>query len=568
MIKIQSADWLKNAGIVGCANILSQEYDDEIKLRKNELEFSSELLENFTQQYFKYFISGYQKVFTLFRMIEYKSVIDKFENRDFQDLSQDDVDSLNKVIKYFKDKLKGNSYKKTIDLICELNNQIFDLDVKLKELKEIKLKKNEKLPDKISEIGFQIQILKEIILFLESEQSIKYIGASNTMYNILNKSLGKVSLLNPTVKEKNMYIEFENYFVNPAIEYLNQDKKNFKYSCFSCGSKIKSADIGFGFLNQIGFDINRKTSNVWNFNYDVCLCPMCRLIYACVPAGFSYFSSKGIFVNLNTNLKKMVEINKRLLDNIYGESEEKSLYGALIQGMNEDFYQSEQYELQDVQVVRYENDKYSFNIMNKAFLNVIKNRANSLNHIKERSWKEGNIQTYLYDESITQLLNGRNLFLLIHTLIQNLVSNKKDIFYRMNHVYSVIKINNDYLQEVGALNNSDKGKNNINYLAKAREKGHNLQIAYGGFDKDGKYNKKLNSLAYKMLNALKTNNPTSFMDTLINSYMYVEKPIPSLFSEFLDNNLMFKNIGYAFLTGMLGEKWNNDNAVDSGEANK
>lgn len=568
MIKIQSADWLKNAGIVGCANILSQEYDDEIKLRKNELEFSSELLENFTQQYFKYFISGYQKVFTLFRMIEYKSVIDKFENRDFQDLSQDDVDSLNKVIKYFKDKLKGNSYKKTIDLICELNNQIFDLDVKLKELKEIKLKKNEKLSDKISEIGFQIQILKEIILFLESEQSIKYIGASNTMYNILNKSLGKVSLLNPTVKEKNMYIEFENYFVNPAIEYLNQDKKNFKYSCFSCGSKIKSADIGFGFLNQIGFDINRKTSNVWNFNYDVCLCPMCRLIYACVPAGFSYFSSKGIFVNLNTNLKKMVEINKRLLDNIYGESEEKSLYGALIQGMNEDFYQSEQYELQDVQVVRYENDKYSFNIMNKAFLNVIKNRANSLNHIKERSWKEGNIQTYLYDESITQLLNGRNLFLLIHTLIQNLVSNKKDIFYRMNHVYSVIKINNDYLQEVGALNNSDKGKNNINYLAKAREKGHNLQIAYGGFDKDGKYNKKLNSLAYKMLNALKTNNPTSFMDTLINSYMYVEKPIPSLFSEFLDNNLMFKNIGYAFLTGMLGEKWNNDNAVDSGEANK
>lgn len=568
MIKVQSADWLKNAGIVGFANILSQEYDDEIKLRKNELEFSSELLENFTQQYFKYFISGYQKVFTLFRMIEYKSVIDKFENRDFQDLSQDDVDSLNKVIKYFKDKLKGNSYKKTIDLICELNNQIFDLDVKLKELKEIKLKKNEKLPDKISEIGFQIQILKEIILFLESEQSIKYIGASNTMYNILNKSLGKVSLLNPTVKEKNMYIEFENYFVNPAIEYLNQDKKNFKYSCFSCGSKIKSADIGFGFLNQIGFDINRKTSNVWNFNYDVCLCPMCRLIYACVPAGFSYFSSKGIFVNLNTNLKKMVEINKRLLDNIYGESEEKSLYGALIQGMNEDFYQSEQYELQDVQVVRYENDKYSFNIMNKAFLNVIKNRANSLNHIKERSWKEGNIQTYLYDESITQLLNGRNLFLLIHTLIQNLVSNKKDIFYRMNHVYSVIKINNDYLQEVGALNNSDKGKNNINYLAKAREKGHNLQIAYGGFDKDGKYNKKLNSLAYKMLNALKTNNPTSFMDTLINSYMYVEKPIPSLFSEFLDNNLMFKNIGYAFLTGMLGEKWNNDNAVDSGEANK
>lgn len=75
---------------------------------------------------------------------------------------------------------------------------------------------------------------------------------------------------------------------------------------------------------------------------------------------------------------------------------------------------------------------------------------------------------------------------------------------------------------------------------------------------EGKYNKKLDGIAYRMLNALKTNNKIAFMDSLINAHMYVQKPIPSLFSDYLHQELAFKELGYAFVTGMLGEEWKNE----------
>lgn len=99
-----------------------------------------------------------------------------------------------------------------------------------------------------------------------------------------------------------------------------------------------------------------------------------------------------------------------------------------------------------------------------------------------------------------------------------------------------------------------------NPVFKARKLGYALQIDYNSrINSSEKYNKKLNSIAYRMLNALKTNNISAFMDSFINAYMYVMKPIPRLFSDYLNDEIQFKNIGYAFITGMIGEKVEDNN---------
>lgn len=46
--------------------------------------------------------------------------------------------------------------------------------------------------------------------------------------------------LNPQTKEKDMYKDYEEYFVKPAIDYINEDKSRYKYECFSCAGKIKT----------------------------------------------------------------------------------------------------------------------------------------------------------------------------------------------------------------------------------------------------------------------------------------------------------------------------------------
>lgn len=541
-------DWLKNAGILGLYRILTEaEYERKLTVDKNSFSFSEELLENFSEKYFHYFNRHYRKVFTLFSMIDYGTEIKSFEKKGIEKLSKKDLEQLNAKIKYFKDKLKSNSYKSAFALV----GGDFNPGEREKELKEIKIKDQEKLSDRLEDIIKQITLLKDTISVLESEKAQKYIGASNAMYNILNKAIGKVSFLNPQVKEKNMYKEFTSYFVDPVFDYLRSDKRNYKYRCFSCNGAMDSLTIGFSLMNHIGFDINRKGSNVWNFNNDVSICPVCRLIYACVPAGFTYLGNKGIFINYNHSIFGMQSINDAVRDKIYSDDHiQNSVFAGLVKGIQEEFYENIKYELQDLQVVRFLDNRYTFNVMTKVLLAVITKNNNTFAFIRTARWKEGSDFYSVYEEVMEALFHGQNLFLLIYKLIRYKLSGKADCFFTLDNVYTVVFINRIFLKEVGALDKNEK----TSELERARGFGRNLQNEYGGFDASGKYNKKLNSIAYRMLNSLKTGNIGAFMDSMINAYMYVAKPIPNLFSKYLNNELHFKNLGYAFITGMLGEK--------------
>lgn len=561
---------------MGLINILSQQHEDEWKIKGNELSFSSELLTDFSKQYFQYFMSKYQSEIVFFKLLQHKNKIENYskkvkEGKKSDDifLTQEDINALNKSIKYFQDKLKRKSYLKIISLISEKTDLDFTI-LRTEELQSVNNRKKDVSLETINQAEKQIEILQNIIIHLEKDISMKYFGASDCKYDILNKFIGKISFLDErNCKEKDMYVEFEQHFVKPALEYLNLDKSMFKYRCFSCGSLV---DIGkfddserkrsYYFLNGIGFDLSRKASKVWNFNYDLLLCPICKLIHICIPAGFVFLDGKALFVNYNTDLNDMVLINQRIYSNLYQVEEERTFYFSIVKEMQKIFYEDGRYQMQDVQVVRYYNEKYHFNLITGLFLNVVKSSEEEFKVLKGANWKENNVNYSVYDQAVMNLLSGNNLFLLIHRLMLHYLSKRNDCFYNLYHVYLLVRINIVYLREVVVLEQKNKMSNPLD---DAKGYGSDLQESYGGFDKDGKYNKKLNALAYKMLNALKTNNPTSFMDTLINSYMYVEKPIPGLFSEFLDNNLMFKNIGYAFLTGMLGEKSKKDNKVDSGD---
>ena len=83
----------------------------------------------------------------------------------------------------------------------------------------------------------------------------------------------------------------------------------------------------------------------------------------------------------------------------------------------------------------------------------------------------------------------------------------------------------------------------------------------GGNNRNAAYIKKLNNVAYRMLNALRTGNKYSFIDTLALAHMYSQIEIPGIFTDYLDDDMKFKNVGYAFITGMLG----NDRYMDNNQ---
>lgn len=77
--------------------------------------------------------------------------------------------------------------------------------------------------------------------------------------------------------------------------------------------------------------------------------------------------------------------------------------------------------------------------------------------------------------------------------------------------------------------------------------------------------KKLEPLTYRLLEAIRRKDKEYFIHNLIRAYLEVEKEIPYLFKEALDDK-NFSMIAYAFLIGLNSEeKSKEEQANDEGE---
>lgn len=81
---------------------------------------------------------------------------------------------------------------------------------------------------------------------------------------------------------------------------------------------------------------------------------------------------------------------------------------------------------------------------------------------------------------------------------------------------------------------------------------YGIDLKKGYSYKNGEF--KLGTVTHNMLFSLKSRNPSRFLDTLIESYAYLEKTIPIDIVEDLcdpDDVSMFQTLGYAFMIGLL-----------------
>ena len=76
---------------------------------------------------------------------------------------------------------------------------------------------------------------------------------------------------------------------------------------------------------NLGVDIEKKTSPYWNFKPDLVLCPICNLVYSCLPLGFTTKGTESYFINLNSSIKDLLEAN-----NYIENSDEKFGYYQIL----------------------------------------------------------------------------------------------------------------------------------------------------------------------------------------------------------------------------------------------
>lgn len=557
-IVIELGTWQYNAGIAGLCNILEKN-GIEINIHEDKLIFNSEeelkkALENFEEKYFNYLIEKYEKTLSWYKIVSYREKLEEIKNN-FEILDEKKFQELDKYIKeILKYYIKSASYKAAYELI---DGNIDPLQLE-KELKPVSIKKNEKISDKKEDILKMID--KALVLIEYCEKGKEYLAGKNVIYTLIKNAWNGVCFLNPQTKEKNFYKDFKNYFVDTALSYLDEDKSKYKYECFVCDNKIKNFDNDFSFLNETGFDTARKPSHAWNFLNNAGMCPLCRLIYSCIPAGFSYVYGNGIFINSNQSLTELLRVNRLVYEKIYNhntknEGNSSLTYRALAEALKDEKEENLKYELADIQMVRYENEKYYFNILSKNIIKIIKNSKNDLDFLTKAWYREINTDFRIYEEVMKRLLNNENLFTLIYKLLFYKVSREKDCHFTANHVMNILNINYRILEGVGLMENREK------FNREAKAAGFYLREKY--INKKAEH--KIPGLCYRILNGIKTNNRKMVMDTIFNMYLYVESPVSNVIAKMLDDDKSLEQFGYGFTAGFLSGKQNENSKADGGE---
>ncbi|WP_086348589.1 type I-B CRISPR-associated protein Cas8b1/Cst1 [Candidatus Enterococcus clewellii] len=554
-VSLYLGDWQFNAGLIGLVNVLGRE---NVELAYDHIVFDLNQLDRFEEAYFAYFIKTYKKLLSWHKIVSYKQRLVQFESDDFEQFTETDLENLNKYIKdILKYYLKSASYKAAYSLIPS-DTDVLALE---KEIKTVgKMKKGETFADKkpeiIQEIKEQLPKLKEAIDFCESSQGKKYLAAKNVIYTVIKNGWNGVSFLNPQTKIPDMYVDYAATFVQPAKVYLEENEEEqtkYKYHCANCNRKIKDLKNDVSFLNATGFDVSRKAGHVWDSFNDTAVCPLCKLVYSCVSAGFTYVYNDGMFINASTNLDDLYRMNYTLKHetlNAGGENiSEVSPYRALIQNLQKKDLQEQKQQLEDVTLVRYENETYRFNILPTNSLRTIELANKQLEVLIPTGFKEINTNFRIYKLVLQSLFNQENLFYLIHKLLYFKLTNVGNLYYQPFHVRNIIEINSIFL---GGLNHMTEEKTKtlpgdiswrVNHL------GEKFKAEYSA-----RFNEnKLITIAHQMLGALKINNRDRFMDVLLNCYSYINKPVPKTLLDVFSSDENFKTIGYSFVAGIIGK---------------
>lgn len=551
VIKIELSDWMKNAGLVGLINILdsSSELRKKYKPDKNYIEFDSSELDNFHELYFGYLIQKYKAFISIEKIVNKEEWIKDLSNKE---INEKDLESFNSYIKYAKDKLKSASYKSAYEIIGDSKYNLLD---RSGSLKEIKPKKNQSINDIKDEIKEQCNLILDIIAYLNKPEVRKIIAAKNVIYDIIQGFWSDVSFLNKNNNKVDMYESYKNDFLEPVKNYIDANLEKSKNACFTCDNKIQKLSKPFSFditwITKMGADVNKKTSHFWNYYSDANVCPICNLVYSCIPAGFSVINGKGLFVNNNQSIKNIISANNNILKgNQSLEELEEETYFKIAEAMEEKSVDEAKREIENIQVVKFDKNNnsrpYTFNVLSKGKLLIIKKNRKTFEYLLNKKVKlSKDYYLNIYSEVVERIYNGKNLFDLLDTLTRLRISGE----YKSSYIiYLIIKLNDDCMDM--------RGGSKVYYtnIDKFKDYGMKLKKKY---EKEGE--NKIPGILYRLQNALKVKDVTRFMDTLINAYTSKKEPIPVDFVQALHDTDKFQTIGYAFLIGLQGMEIPNEN---------
>lgn len=601
-LRVYRGDWFFNMGIVGFLNIIKKaDKQAEIFIMEDYIEFDSLFLENFHEYYFNYFMDEYDVSKRIKKNIDYsinfiKSKPDRI--KDGIKKIKDSVKQQNDKIKKF-DEEKFNMIKEKLDSMSKIKSydEFDSLEALVDETIDIfKIKSiNDRLTANLYKYVVQDNYFGQVSFFNVAKAKLDLDGLKQVMFNDYLRQIIYFGELEDLLEE-NDYDKLKNYLndrlnsiandinekkvskssINTIEKIMKEINKNFikknksiedikKYMdslevCEMCGLYKGILDeYSESNFAPLGVSTNNARNMFWNQAYVPSICDICKLILFCTPAGATYTRKNYLineenefylFVNMDTCINELFERNNSLKaqKSEYSDSKDENPFNQLIKSIVEENTLKSEWQLRNILFVEF-----------KASIDSKKCKINYFNiptYLAKFFVKENKKIQSIYDYKLKSnvldlILKSKDLKHLINNTLRNIVKSNLESNNKSN-ISGLSCFNVVQLRTI--LNNYKRGVYKMDYkkLRKIYESGCEIHDYY--IDKNAK--NKIEGITYKILNLIKVGNKNDFMQTILRIFSPSEKTPPEeILQIFVEEDLDFESVGYAFVTGLISGKY-------------
>jgi CRISPR-associated protein Cas5t len=346
-----------------------------------------------------------------------------------------------------------------------------------------------------------------------------------------------------------------------AYRKLLTTTKELSSTCFFCHERQTKNYVDATTFTPLFASLETVRNFIWD---PIPICKECEFLLYFASAGFYRSAGKYLFVYVPDDLLETYRMNVVLSTKEEIEEEKFGKVWSIVKYVLDLEKQKSSWVLQNIYFVEIEMvgdataNIYSFHIspnLAKAIRELIDNYPKNLQSI--------------FSEFLFYIYTGRSLYEFLFLLLSGFI--RKDSYKNLQGGTIESKIvqagrNMKYIsqnllffinfQEVLNMN-TQKDYTNWAFWA-----GKELKKLY---KENESTQKKLEPLTYRLLEAIRRKDKEYFIHNLIRAYLEVEKEIPYLFKEALDDK-NFSMIAYAFLIGLNSEeKSKEEQASNEGE---
>ncbi|HHD11231.1 MAG TPA: type I-B CRISPR-associated protein Cas8b1/Cst1 [Deltaproteobacteria bacterium] len=527
--RVYLGDWFYNAGIVGFIKILtgnaSLDKQSLVEVGQNYIEFERGVFRGYTEKFFNAAFEKYGRYSG--RVETLKNILASDDNE------ADKIKSFANILQGFKllkDKLEAETGK----------------PVTAGTLK----KTPEELPN----------LVKKAIEILE-EQKEDFVESDTKIY--LNRIYGQKSFLNRTIT-KELKKKFSKDFEEPLLQ--DSTKKDKHLLCMNCGDRKAKHGCSFDTGVSSFLGLNKSAVNlVWNFSSELPLCDICEIIYFSAFAGFTD-TSQGkkisfLFVNRDSSIKELYNDNLLLQEQLKKDVTENFLVEFFTELLLREEKIKAEYSLMNISLIELDLSSevlpqvYTLNIT-RGKAKFLKNEHHSLRRLAKLKYRINDEWYRILPEFIGLFIKDQLGHTYLYKLARTLLLSKREgSAYRMSanpwHLQNINILICKYLQTVRRF---DMGvsTDELWFVYRQGEELAKKHLSEGAENK-------IPSIAYRLLNALRTDDRNTFMDTLMRTYMHLKMEVPSIFVKALDNRANFHPLGYSFVNGLLNKSFEGGN---------